>query len=315
MKRNSHGINLDEGIALTTQEDFEPLYTELESEIEKNLVDWIKNSTTPVIFGGQIGCGKTTAIDHAFQVSKIRPDIVCHFDLNHINPSPLDTWLIVFLELARFSATQAYSIIIKHLPGIKEILGVSPNKWEESVNQTLLKKYSPGALTKRKKFKALLLPLLEHLPSILKTILQEIQEQMGRRIFIMASGVDKFELGTSAYISLSEPLTALASFKTLFEVNAVHLFADDPWSHHLKKIVLTASSQKWIERMLSKRLGVYAQVYKKQIPVIAAYSGGIPRQALRLLDHFIIQHKHYPDQKDAIIHSVEAVNRDFFSFA
>lgn len=315
MKRNQYGLNLDEGIALTSKEEFDQLYLESDSEVENRLVYWIKNSSSSVIFGGQIGCGKTTTIEHALRISEKSPDIICHFDRNHINPSPLDTWLIVFAEVARFSATQSFPVMVEHLPGLQEILGVSPDEWEESATQALLEKYSPLALEKHQKFKELLEPLLEYLPGILKTILQEIESILGRRIFILASGVDKFELGTSAYISLSEPLTVLASFKTLFEVNAVHLFANDRWTQGLKKEVLAASSPFWIEAMLSKRLGVYAQVYKNKIPSLAAYSGGIPRQALRLLDHFIIQQKHYTDQNDAIIHCVEAVNRDFFSFA
>ena len=315
MKRNQYGVNLDEGIALTSQEEFDLLYLESDSEVENHLVNWIKNSSSSIIFGGQIGCGKTTTIERALRIAEKKPDIICHFDRNHINPSPLDTWLIVFAEVARFSATQAFSIIIEHLPGIKKILGVSPEEWEESVKLVLLEKYSSKALIKHQKLKELLEPSLEYLPGILKTILQEIESRLRRRIFVLASGVDKFEPGTSAYFSLSEPLTVLASFKTLFEVNAVHLFANDRWTQGLKKEVLAASSLHWIEAMLNKRLGVYAQVYKNQIPILSAYSAGIPRQALRLLDHFIIQHKHYPNQNDAIIHSVEAVNRDFFSFA
>jgi len=315
MKRNQYGVNLDEGIALASQEEFDLLYLESDSEVENRLVEWIKSSTTSVVFGGQIGCGKTTTIERALRISEKRPDIVCHFDRNHINPSPLDTWLIVFAEVARFSATQSFPVMVEHLPGLQEILGVSPVEWEESATQALLEKYSPLALEKHQKFKGLLEPLLQHLPGILKTIIQEIEAILGRSIFIFASGVDKFEPGTAAYISLSEPLTVFASFKTLFEVNAVHLFANDRWTHGLKKEVLTVSSLNWIEDMLSKRLGVYAQTYKDQIPILAAYSGGIPRQALRLLDHFIVQHKHYPNQNDAIIHCVEAVNRDFFSFA
>ena len=315
MKRNQYGLNLDEGIALTSNEEFDLLYLESDSEVENRLVNWIKNSSSSVIFGGQIGCGKTTTIERALRIAEKKPDIICHFDRNHINPSPIDTWLIVFAEVARFSATQSFSIMVEHLPGLQEILGISLDKWEESVTQVLLEKYSPLALEKHRKLNELLEPLLEHLPGIVRTILLEIEEMLGRRIFILASGVDKFEPGTAAYISLSEPLIVLALFKTLFEVNAVHLFANDRWTQGLKKEVLTASSQHWIEVMLSKRLGVYAQVYKNQIPTLAAYSGGIPRQALRLLDHFIIQHKHYLDQNNAIIYSVEAVNRDFFSFA
>lgn len=314
MKRNRSGMNLDEGIALTTQEEFDLLYQEPDSEIESRLVEWMKNGHDALIFGGQIGCGKTTAIERALKISETRPDITCHFDRNHTNPSPLDTWLIILAEVARFTATQDYTIMINHFPGLQELFGVVPSEWEKSIGQTLLEKYSTLALEKHRKFKVLLEPFLEHLPEILRTIILEIEEYLGRKVFILAYGIDKFELGTAAYISLSEPLTVLSSFKTLFEVNAVHLFANDRWTQGLKKEILTASNQSWIEAMLNKRLGVYAQAYQNEIPILAASSGGIPRQALRLLDHFIIQRKRCYDSVKALLHSIENVNRDFFAF-
>lgn len=315
MKRSRSGMNLDEGIALTSQEEFDLLYLETESEIETRLADWLNHGNGSIIFGGQIGCGKTTAIERAIRLADKQPDITCHFDRNHINPSPLDTWLILIAEIARFSANNDLKVIANILPGIQSILGDSPQQWDESLAQVLLTAYSPSALEKHREFKALLAPLLDHLPAALRTVIQEHEKKLGRSLFILASGVDKFEPGTSAYISLSEPLAALSSFKTLYEVNAVHLFSRDAWTRNCEQLVLTATNQNWIENMLKKRLGIYAQACQQEIPLLAAFSGGLPRQALRLLDHFVIERKNHPDQNDAIIHSVANVNRDFFAFA
>lgn len=315
MKRNRSGMNLDEGVALTSQEEFELLYLETESEIETRLANWINHGNGSIIFGGQIGCGKTTAIERAIRLADKQPDITCHFDRNHINPSPLDTWLILFAEIARFSANNDLKVIANILPGIQAILGDNPQQWDESLAQVLLTTYSPSALEKHREFKAILAPLLDNLPAALRTVIQEHEKKLGRSLFILASGVDKFEPSTSAYISLSEPLAALSSFKTLYEVNAVHLFSRDAWTRNSEQLVLTATNQDWIENMLKKRLGIYAQACQKEISLLAAFSGGLPRQALRLLDHFVIEHKNHPDQNDAIIHSVANVNRDFFAFA
>ena len=62
MKRNKYGINLDEGIALSSEEEFEILFIESDCDCETRLVDWIQMGEQPLLFGGQIGCGKTTSI-------------------------------------------------------------------------------------------------------------------------------------------------------------------------------------------------------------------------------------------------------------
>jgi len=315
MKRNKYGMNLDEGIALSSTEEFELLYVESDCRCERRLVDWIQDEKQAVLFGGQIGCGKTTAIEQAFRLSGKSPDIIFHFDRNDLNLSPLDAWIIIFSEIVRFSAGEYFSVLVSNLPDLKEIFGTTAEELNESVPQVLLEKFSPAALEKHRKFKVMLEPLLDHLPSLFRSVVVAIGEKLGRPLMFLAAGVDKFQPCSPEYFGLSAPLTALAFFKTLFEVNAVHLFTDDPWTKHLEKVVLTSSSQQWIEEMLSKRLGVYAQSYQLEIPILAAFSGGIPRQALRLLDHFISQQKRNINRKEVLINSVESVNRDFFSYS
>ena len=315
MKRNKYGINLDEGIALSSEEEFEILFIESDCDCETRLVDWIQMGEQPLLFGGQIGCGKTTSIEQAFRLSGKRPDIVFHFDRNDLNLSPLDAWIIVFSEIARFSASEYFPLLAISLPELNEIFGLTPVEVVRSVSLVLLEEFSPAALEKHRKLKSILEPILEHLPKMFQTVVVAIEEKLEYQLMFLAAGVDKFEPSSAAYIGLSDILTALAHFKTLFEVNAVHLFTNDRWTNGLKKHFLTASRQKWIEEMLNKRLGVYAKSYQLEIPILAEFSGGIPRQALRLLDHFKSQNKLNIKQHDKLIHSLESVNRDFFSFS
>lgn len=79
MKRNRFGINVDEGIALASSEEFEHLFVDTESDAGKRLLQWLKNAGHPVLFGGQIGCGKTTLLEYVFQKSNIKPDITFQY--------------------------------------------------------------------------------------------------------------------------------------------------------------------------------------------------------------------------------------------
>ncbi len=81
MKRNRFGINVDEGVALTTNEEFERLFVDTESDAGKKLLEWLKTGDQPVLFGGQIGCGKTTLMEYVFYQSDIKPNISFHFDI------------------------------------------------------------------------------------------------------------------------------------------------------------------------------------------------------------------------------------------
>ena len=315
MKRNQHGINLDEGIALVDEEEFKLLYIESACACERDLSTWISEGKRAVLFGGQIGFGKTTAIKQAFRLSETTPDIEFHFDRNDLNLSPLDAWIIVFSEIARFSSGEYFSILVAGFPGFAEVFGTRQDELNEVVADVLLETFSLAALGKHRRLKALLEPLLEHLPHLFQSVVEAIEKKLGRSLVLLAAGVDKFEPGSPAYVGLSDTLTSLAGFKTLFEVNAVHLFINDGWAKQLEKIVLTASNQSWIEEMLRKRLGVYQQSYCHEIPVLAAFSGGIPRQAIRLLDYFISQQKTKMSQQAVLKYAVESVNRDFFAYS
>jgi hypothetical protein len=315
MKRNRFGINVDEGVALTNPDDFEQFFVETDSITKKKLLEWLKSGNQSVLFGGQIGCGKTTLIEYAFHESHIKPDIVFHFDSGSLNLSAIDSWSIVFAGL--FNHIASLNLIgMDEIPvEYVDILGETSEVWHESLSQIRLESFSQATIEKNKAFNRLLELNQEHLPNFFTSLIKKIGSQKNDPLIFFASGVDKFEPGSSAYFELNDIFQILSAHKTLFEVNAVHIFSGDSWMRKMDKIVISASETGQIEKMLEKRLGRYAKTYAKEIPLIAAYSGGIPRQALRLLDSFLAVQKQMLNNYKAFFQAVENVNRDFFAFS
>ena len=315
MKRHGFGINLDEGYALTTDQEFGLLFVDLDPEATRRLVTWLESGDRAVVLGGQIGCGKTTQLEVAFHKSQVKPDLVFHFDRRSLNLGRADCWYILFTELFGYIAAKDL-IGALELPGpLMSVLGKTRQAWRESVAQLRLEPFSEAALEKTKRFSQLLESNLNYLPDFFESILKMIQGQKGAPLVLVAAGIDKFEPGSAAYFSLREVIQVLLSAKTLFEMNAVHLFKGEPWTREPEKIFVVTSERVLIEEMLRKRLGVYAKVYAEEIPLLAAYSGGVPRQALRLLDAFLTAKKLGLSRREALARATRRVYQDFFVFA
>ena len=156
MKRNKFGINVDEGVALTTPEEFERLFVDAQSDAKKRLLEWLRTGDKPISFGGQIGCGKTTLIEYAFHESDIKPDIIFHFDIGSLNLSEIDSWAIVFTELFRYIADNDWIDIDEIPTEYKEILGGARDVWHESISQIRLESFSSASIEKNKIFNSLL---------------------------------------------------------------------------------------------------------------------------------------------------------------
>jgi len=315
MKRNRFGINVDEGVALTTPEEFERLFVDTESDAEKSLLKWLTTGERSVLFGGQIGCGKTTLLAYVFHNSRIKPDMVFHFDKGSLNLSSTDSWSIVFAELFGYIASHDW-ICLDEIPSeYKEILGNTPEQWIESISQIQLDIFSDVSVKKNKAFQCLLESNQAYLPRLLESLVRVVSSRKDRSMILFASGIDKFQPGNAAYFALTEILHSLSAHKTLFEVNAVHLFHGDPWMGKMEKIILRPLGHGQIQEMLMKRLGRYAKTYTEDVALLTGYSGGIPRQALRLLDSFLAVQKRVPNKSEAFFSSVEQVNRDLFAFS
>ncbi len=315
MKRNIFGINVDEGIALTKTEEFERLFVDTNIDAKIQLSEWLNEGDQPVLFGGQIGCGKTTWMEYVFQGSKIKPDIVFHFDRGNLNLSPIDSWAIVFIELFRYAAENDL-VETNAIPSdFIKVLGETKAAWHASIDHIQLQSFSAESIKKNKNFNDLLGSNLEKLDGLASSLIQKNSDSKKKPLILCASGVDKFEPGTTAYFALTDVLQCLCRFKTLFEVNAVHLFSEASWIKNLNKIIIPVSEMEMIKEMLKKRLGRYAGNHINEVSLIAKYSGGIPRQALRLLDSFLAVRKKALNNCEAFAQAVENVNRDFFAFS
>ena len=63
MKRREYGINIDDGVALSTEEEFRLLYVPCNPDETACLQGWFSDDAQdPLMLGGQIGSGKTTLI-------------------------------------------------------------------------------------------------------------------------------------------------------------------------------------------------------------------------------------------------------------
>jgi len=116
-----------------------------------------------------------------------------------------------------------------------------------------------------------------------KAILKALEDKSGRSLRIFCDGVDKFAPGTPDMQSLAPVLDLLAEFKALFEVNVVHLFGDEWRWQRVPRLYASSFEERTIVELLLKRLGVYEAGRRDVLPAIARFSGGNPRQALRLL--------------------------------
>lgn len=313
MKRNKFGINIDEGIPLIKPEEISKLYIEDDHNCEKELSNWLtQEDSKALMFGGQIGTGKTTIINAAFNKSTIYPDITFHFDRSSLDISILDCWVVAFAALARFSIKHNFDFIDKTFPSFRLVLGNSIPEWEISIGEILLETISIHSIEKNNAFRRALEPMLGQLPQLFTATITDLEKQKHRKILLFASGVDKFMPIQPAYFGLRDVLETLVCHRTIVEANAVHLFENDPWTKNISKIFLRPADQEWICKLLNNRLGKYAEAYKNVIADLAGFSGGIPRQALRILDAYMAAKKKNSDPRQTAITSA---NRDFFAYS
>ena len=121
----------------------------------------------------------------------------------------------------------------------------------------------------------------------------------------------------AAYFGMQEVITTLLNFKTLYELNTVHLFGG-PGSvfYSADRLFIPVIEQESMITMLFKRMGIYAQPIQKEIEILAKWSGGNPRQGVRLLNHFqtaINSKKHDLAQNLSI--AIYKTTSDFFSYS
>jgi hypothetical protein len=145
-------------------------------------------------------------------------------------------------------------------------------------------------------------------------LLDRLRSITSREPLIIAAGIDKFNLRTPEYDSLKDTLTFLSKRKTLFEVNAVHLFQEQDFRIGIRKLFVGGIGDDMLVQMLQKRLGSYAPVYQDAFSLIVDYSGGNARQALRLLNTYYFRRtQRQNDHAAAIALSCHQVGKDLLN--
>lgn len=86
MKRRPHGVNLDDGVALFSEEELSLLFVDARPEARARLLDWLgDDGQGAVLFAGQIGTGKTTLLN---QVLRSRNGVAGHGSVAHADRRP-----------------------------------------------------------------------------------------------------------------------------------------------------------------------------------------------------------------------------------
>ncbi|MGI9278542.1 MAG: hypothetical protein ACR2PX_02805 [Endozoicomonas sp.] len=316
MKRHSQGINLDEGIPLSTGKEFELLYMELFPQETEILTHWLDQGTKPLMLGGQIGTGKTTLINKVLSSSDNLPDITLHFDRNSVNPKQGEFYAIALAGFIQTALKAEADLSAISLP--EELNHNECSNWEDLKSILAPEKRTLTAHRLRKSIISEFENDTDYIDRVLTDIGASISKTTDKPLSILASGIDKFATNSSAFVSLQGVLDTLCSFRTLFEVNAVHIFIKETGSRFSKvdRLYLTACSSEHILELYSKRMGAYLpSIPKKDLEVLAELSAGIPRQALRLLVHYLEARKKRKKGNEHLIRAALATEMDFFLYS
>lgn len=316
MKRNRFGMNLDEGVPLSSETDFQQLYVPCSEDISNSLKDWIEDSTEngPMMFGGQIGSGKSTLITKILLESSQKPYITLHFDregLNLDNGDFLSITLAGFIEKALVMNTD---LSCSELPS--EIFKLGVNDWHGVTNLLCPKEFSMKSFEDKCFARKTISENAEYIKTVICKIGEQLKTSITTPLFILASGIDKYENLSPAFFSLRDSLKVISQFKTLYEVNATHFFLPKDVFYTENKLFISVVNEEDIIEILKKRMGVYAGPIKEELTLIAKWSGGNPRQAVRLLVQYEAARKNKNNDKTKkLALAIQRTTADLFAFS
>jgi len=318
MKLNKFGINIDEGLPLrgeALQRIYEPCFAKEMLEVEK----WINDTSNSfsMLLGGQIGSGKTTLLNKLFFEKKYEPFITINFDKESLN---LDEGDFLSIVLAQFlSKANEESLNLSSLKIPFSLFGITDSNYK-ALSELLVPRYfSLESFEKKRTARKIITEKAEYFIELISRFAQHIFKEINKPFFIFVSGVDKFNSKSSAFYSLKSSLEILSKFKTLFETNAVHLFLSDevtPFKNNPAKLFITTIDTENILNILTKRMGIYSQSAKEELELISKWSGGNPRQGIRILEHYLAFQKISKITKaEKITKAIKKTTEDFFAYA
>lgn len=314
MNRNKYGINFDEGIPFKSEWEFNNLFVSFHRNQTQEFVEWLTDGDSPILVGGQIGSGKTTFINKGLYENKKKPDKVFHFDTEGSNLSEGDFLRIVFSGLLSLAARNKTDLSVFDFPSEFLINGIK--NWNNFISKLENRELTLDYFNYKKKIGNLLFENSEYILKLSEQIINSIEDKLKRPLLFLASGIDKFSQSQHGFHSLQSSIQFLTKYKTIFEVNAVHIF-DNKWQLKIySKIFLEAFSKETIIELLNKRKGVYAKHSKLNInDKVANLSGGNPRQALRLMVNYEFYANKKKDIAIALHEAIRKTSQDLFAYA
>ncbi|MCL6589871.1 MAG: hypothetical protein K6U80_07960 [Firmicutes bacterium] len=283
---NKYGINLDLGFPLGSS-NIDLLYIEFHPQKYAQILDWCKNpDSKPLMIIGQIGIGKTTFIQKILlDQTACLPDIILALDTQTPYTSEEGFWGYLFGKLIEFAlkinfALTKYDLIEELRKPYHEI--------NTTVNLLTKRQFSFKDIRRQQTIFSMIHKYIDEqvLQSHIEDLFKAIEENLGRKIFILVEGVDKFKLESPEYQLALGVLNLLTQYKTLYEANLVHVLGNYQKWQNSEKLYLTCVEPVLIQELLKKRLGHFSQEKHDAIYMLANLSGGNPRQAIRLINYY-----------------------------
>jgi len=314
VKRREYGINLDDGVELSSEEEFHLLYVPCNPNETVCLQGWFSDDTQwPLMLGGQIGSGKTTLIKEVSRSFIDAHIITVSFDTDPIEALEGGYCMILFGRILQACLkvgveVDGCGIALSDFPSIDteswHVFAEKTTDWPSNLQEAGRLRDACSVMSKNAKL----------VRKACGRLLDRLQDVTSREATIIAEGIDKFSPSTSEYFSIQDTLTFLAQRKTLFEVNAVHFFQEQDFRPGIRKLFVGGIGSDMLIQMLRKRLGSYAPIYQDAFSLLAEYSGGNARQALRLLNAYYFQRtQRQNDHTAAIALACHQVGKDLLN--
>jgi hypothetical protein len=308
-------VNLDDGVALASAEDFDRLYVAARPEEDRRLRGWLADpKAKALLLAGQIGTGKTTLLNDQLRHPPGPGIVRVEFD-----KAPLEETQGAFLAVL-FASLLTKALALKcSLEGLGLALsdfGSARRRGWQGLRELLL--VAPESAVKAARVRAAYAVLDRSIPQAQKAcaeLIKRIAAAIGAPPSIIAEGVDKFIISSAGYVALAEVLDFLSAYKTLYEANAAHLFdAGRIWVAS-DKLFVGPLLDEAIAGMYEKRLGNYASIYREAFPTLVQFSGNNPRQALRLLNaYYFARTRPEGDHAAALAAAAHRVTQDLLQF-
>lgn len=281
---------LDVGRPLVAPADLAARYVELHPPDE--LHHWLDSlpddRPSSCLVYGQVGIGKTTLVHRCLQLGERRPD--AEVDLSNQPWSPTEG-VVLLVASAALDDKERFLLPLLRTSGspladeaeptarLREIIAGTPG------NRPLLeRRYELESWADAR------VPELRHL---CEQALTAMADRLGRRPLLWVKGLDVLRRRDAWYHGIRSALERLMDWPAhhLVEVSwSLGRDSEERWQDSIDQhIVLRAPAESapLMEDLLSLRMGMHAGSVKAAIPHLARASGGLPRQAIRLLLEYL----------------------------